>query len=83
MKKIIVLKSFVDRDDESVSYAPGQLLEFEDGRVDNLVKRGLASLDDSEQKAADAEAKRKEAESKKAADAEAKKKEAESKTDQK
>ncbi len=52
MKKIIVLKPFVDREDERISYAPGQKLEVEDERAENLIKRGLASLDDSEEKAA-------------------------------
>lgn len=52
MKKIIVLKPFVDREDERISYTPGQKLEVEDERAENLIKRGLASLDDSEEKAA-------------------------------
>jgi len=91
MKKIIVLKTFVDREDESISYAPGQLLEFEDDRADNLIKRGLTSLDDSEEKAAaaakakadaDAKAAKLAAEKKAKAEADAKK-ELDAKTEQK
>ncbi len=74
MKKIIVLKTFVDREDESISYIPGQKLGLDDERADNLIKRGLASLDDSEEKAAAAAKAKAEADAKKEADAKPEKK---------
>lgn len=42
--KIVVVKTFRDKNDHVTIYKPGDELSFEKARVDDLVKRGLAKL---------------------------------------
>lgn len=57
--KVTILKSFVDANDFSKEYNPGEIVEtFSKERINTLVEKGLVSIEDEQPTAEKEEAKK-------------------------
>ena len=50
MRTVRVTSEFVDKNDLTRLYKPGEVVSFDDDRVDDMVRRGLAEIVDEERK---------------------------------